>query len=84
MQKHLTARGVTEGPDAGFSMDPDEIRLLVEGVGGRRGDGPVDYLITASEYNNRCFCRPPSLSETFCKGRNSRTTTHSLSGPVAS
>lgn len=58
VEKHLRLRGAKGGPDAGFSMDPDELRDLVNGVRVvEEALGPVDYSVTESEEKNRCFRR---------------------------
>lgn len=54
IEKHFIGRRADGGPDAAFSLEPEEFRSLVEGVAvARRALGRIDYEPTPSEARNR-------------------------------
>ncbi len=58
IEKHFKLLGSDGGPDAAFSITPDELRDLVDSVRTVEAAlGEVDYSVTDKEVNNRCFRR---------------------------
>ena len=58
IEKHLTLSRAAGGPDAGFSLEPQEFQAMVQGI--RRVEeaiGNADYAIFPEEERNRCFRR---------------------------
>jgi len=54
IEKHFIGRRADGGPDAAFSLEPEEFRALVDGVAiARRALGRIDYEPTPSEARNR-------------------------------
>lgn len=58
IEKHVTLRRADGGPDAAFSLEPEELTLLVEGVRvAQRALGNAQYGRTGSEVGNVVFRR---------------------------
>ena len=58
VEKHFTKSRQIEGPDSSFSMEPDELRQLVEAVRvTEKAVGRVTYELTEKERNSRVFRR---------------------------
>jgi len=58
VEKHFTKSRQIEGPDSSFSMEPDELRQLVEAVrAAEKAVGRVTYKLTEKEHNSRVFRR---------------------------
>ncbi|MDA7539357.1 pseudaminic acid synthase [Akkermansiaceae bacterium] len=58
VEKHFTKSRQIEGPDSSFSMEPDELRELVEAVRvAEKAVGRVTYELTEKERNSRVFRR---------------------------
>ena len=58
VEKHLTLRRSEGGPDASFSLEPDEFKAMVDAVRtAEQAVGEVSYDITASQVENRVFRR---------------------------
>jgi N-acetylneuraminate synthase len=58
IEKHLTMRRADGGPDAAFSLEPDEFRVLVEQVRiTERALGRVSYDVSPKESASRVFRR---------------------------
>ncbi|MDB2639668.1 pseudaminic acid synthase [Akkermansiaceae bacterium] len=58
VEKHFTKSRQIEGPDSSFSMEPDELRQMVEAVRvAEKAVGRVTYELTEKEHNSRVFRR---------------------------
>jgi sialic acid synthase SpsE len=58
VEKHLTLRRSDGGPDAAFSMEPDEFREMTEAIRTvERALGRVNYHVTEREAASRMFRR---------------------------
>ena len=58
IEKHFTLRRADGGPDSAFSLEPDELRALVEGVRAAwSARGAIDYSRKQSEKGNSLFRR---------------------------
>lgn len=58
IEKHLTFSRAQKGPDSAFSLEPDELRAMVEGVRIAEASlGTVTYSPTKEESGNRRFRR---------------------------
>ena len=58
IEKHLTLRRSDGGPDAGFSLEPEEFRAMVEAVRvAEKALGQVNYEISDKEQASRIFRR---------------------------
>ena len=58
VEKHFTLSRSVPGPDSAFSVEPDELQALVEGVRTvEKAMGRVNYSVTPREEGNRIFRR---------------------------
>jgi len=58
LEKHLILSRADGGPDAGFSLEPDEFQAMVRGIRAvEQAIGSPDAPISAEEALNRCFRR---------------------------
>ncbi len=58
IEKHLTLSRADGGPDAGFSLEPDEFRAMVRGIRTvQQAIGSPMPAISPEEAKNRCFRR---------------------------
>lgn len=58
IEKHFKLPNSGGGPDSAFSITPEELKTLVDGVRMvEQALGDVDYTVTEKELNNRCFRR---------------------------
>ena len=58
VEKHFTKSRAVEGPDSSFSLEPNELRELVEAVRvAEKAVGQVTYELTEKEKNSRVFRR---------------------------
>ncbi len=69
IEKHFKLSNETGGPDAAFSITPQVLRELVDGVRMvEKAMGDVDYTVTAKEMDNRCFRRSLFVVEDVSAG----------------
>lgn len=58
VEKHFTLSRSIPGPDSAFSLEPDELSVMVEGIRTvEKALGTVDFSVTAHEQSNRVFRR---------------------------
>ena len=69
IEKHLTLSRSDGGPDASFSIEPHELKSLVDDVRAvEKARGKVSYKITEKEQNSRCFRRSLFVVQDMKKG----------------
>lgn len=88
IEKHLTLSRKDEGPDSGFSLEPDEFKTLVqEGKSALESLGSPDWKIQDSEAESRRLRRSLFVYQNVKKGdiatrENIRALRPNLGGPV--
>ena len=69
IEKHLTLRRSDGGPDAGFSLEPDEFKAMVEAVRvAEKSLGKVSYEMSEKEAASRVFRRSLFIVKDMKKG----------------
>ena len=69
VEKHFTLSRSVPGPDSAFSLEPDELQAMVEGIRTvGKAMGRVDYSVTAHEQSNRIFRRSLFVTADMKKG----------------
>jgi len=69
IEKHLTISRAEGGPDAAFSLEPEEFKALVEAIrSAEKALGKVQYGPTAHEMKTRAYRRSLFVVETMKKG----------------
>lgn len=69
IEKHLTLRRSDGGPDAGFSLEPDEFKAMVEAVRvAEESLGKVSYEMSEKEAASRVFRRSLFIVKDMKKG----------------
>jgi pseudaminic acid synthase len=75
VEKHFTKSRAVPGPDSSFSLEPDELRELVEAVRvAEKAVGRVTYSLTEKENNSRVFRRSLFAVEDIEAGKVLNTT----------
>lgn len=69
IEKHVTIRRANGGPDAAFSLEPNELRMVCEGVEfAWRALGRVNYARSESEKDNAKFRRSLYIVQDISEG----------------
>ncbi|MBN2452653.1 MAG: pseudaminic acid synthase [Candidatus Omnitrophica bacterium] len=69
IEKHFTLSRAMKTPDSFFSLEPDEMKQLVQDVRtAEKASGDVSYKLTAGEKKNRIFRRSLFIVEDIKKG----------------
>ncbi len=71
VEKHITLSRKDGGPDANFSIEPEELKMLVDGIRTAwEAGGHPNYNIAESERNNAMFRRSLYVIEDIPKGNH--------------
>jgi len=69
IEKHFTLSRAVGGPDAAFSLEPEEFKSMVDGVrAAEKMLGRIDYRLSAAEQKSRAFRRSLFVTADMCAG----------------